>query len=330
MRHGGDLTAAEAEFGRPAAPWLDLSTGVNPYSYPVPSFSETCLTRLPQTGDLAALLSAARAAYGWAADLPVTAGPGAQAMIQLLPYLRYRRTVAVLSPTYGEHAYLWERAGHEVRDVESLDAAEIDGADVVVAVNPNSLAGRIVPAERLAELEAELVAREGLLVIDESYADVAPDAAYGDRLKTRGTVVLRSFGKFFGLPGLRLGFVAGDAEMVGEIAGELGPWPVSGPAIETGLAALADHAWISSMRLRLSIEVSRLDELLARSGFTGIDGTDLFRTAHHPGAGSFHQALARAGVWTRRFEEQDDMLRFGLPAGDDGFARLAAALRAAG
>lgn len=330
MRHGGDLTAAEAEFGKPAGPWLDLSTGINPYAYPVPTFSETCLTRLPQSGDLEALLAAARTAYGWAADLPVAAGPGAQAMIQLLPYLRYRRTVAVLSPTYDEHAYLWERAGHEVRDIESPDAAETDGVDVVVVVNPNNPTGRIVPTERLAALEAELVAREGLLVIDESFADVTPDAAYGDRLKGRGTVVLRSFGKFFGLPGLRLGFVAGDAEMVSEIAGELGPWPVSGPAIETGLAALADRAWISSMQLRLSIEAERLDELLTQFGFTVIGGTDLFRTARHPGAGSFHQALARAGVWTRRFEEQDDQLRFGLPAGDEGFERLARALKAAG
>lgn len=330
MRHGGDLTAAEAEFGRPDSPWLDLSTGINPYPYPAPNFSEGALTRLPQAADLAALLAAAREAYGWAADLPVVAGPGSQAMIQLLPYLRFRRTVAVLTPTYGEHVYLWERAGHEVHEIEGLSDAEIDGADVVVVVNPGNPTGAITPPERLAEIEAQLQAREGLLVIDEAFADVAPEAAYGSRLSARGTVVLRSFGKFFGLAGLRLGFAAGDAEMVSELAGELGPWPVSGHAIEAGVAALGDVAWISSMRMRLSVEAARLDKLLTRHGFTVIGGTDLFRTARHPGAGSVHQALARAGVWTRPFDEADDQLRFGLPQGDAGYQRLAAALKAVG
>ncbi|MFD1701883.1 threonine-phosphate decarboxylase CobD [Methylopila henanensis] len=327
MRHGGDLANAEAEYGRPAKGWLDLSTGVNPYPYPLAAFSETSLTRLPQKADVEELLVTARQAYGWAQDVPVVAGPGSQSMIQLLPYLRYRKKVAVIGPTYAEHAYVWARAGHEVREVRA--ARDVGEADVVVVVNPNNPTGRLSSPKGLARLASELAPREGLLVIDEAFADVAPDIAYGGRLNGSGVVVLRSFGKFFGLPGIRLGFAAGDEEMISEIAAELGPWPVSGPAIEAGRAALADMAWISSMRLRLSVEALKLDEALTDAGFAIIGGTDLFRTARHDRASEIHAALARQGVWTRAFEEHADQIRVGLPGGEEAFARLTAALREA-
>ncbi|GLK81133.1 threonine-phosphate decarboxylase CobD [Methylopila turkensis] len=327
MRHGGDLANAEAEYGRPANGWLDLSTGVNPYSYPLAAFSDTSLTRLPQKADVEELLAAARQAYGWSPDVPVVAGPGSQAMIQLLPYLRYRKKVAVIGPTYGEHVYVWARAGHEVREVRAVRA--VGETDVVVVVNPNNPTGRLSSPKGLARLASELAPREGLLVIDEAFADVAPDIAYGGRLNGSGVVVLRSFGKFFGLPGIRLGFAAGDEEMISELAAELGPWPVSGPAIEAGRAALADVAWISSMRLRLSVEALKLDEALTDAGFAIIGGTDLFRTARHDRATEIHAALARQGVWTRAFEEHADQIRVGIPGGDEAFARLTAALREA-
>lgn len=327
MRHGGDLAEAGAAFGVPPKGWLDLSTGVNPYAYQLPAFSPESLTRLPQKAALDRLLAAARKAYGWADDTPVCAGPGSQAMIQLLPYLRFRKTVVVLGPTYGEHAFQWARAGHEVREAKTL--GEIGQPDVVVVVNPNNPTGRIASPKALAKVADELAARDGLLVIDEAFADTNPDIGFGGRLNGRKAIVLRSFGKFFGLPGVRLGFAAGDEEMVTELAAELGPWPVSGPALEAGAAALGDEAWISSMRLRLSVEAMRLDDLLGECGFTIIGGTDLFRTARHIRAPEIHAALARAGVWTRRFDERADELRFGLPGGDEAFERFAAALRAA-
>ena len=326
MKHGGDLARAEAAYGRPRQGWLDLSTGVNPHPYQLPPFPSSSLTRLPEPPDLESLLRTARQAYEWPEDVPVVAGPGAQAMIQLLPYLRVRGSVAVVGRTYEEHAYVWARAGHEVT---ICDMQTAEDSDVVVLVNPSTPFGRTTSPEKLQKLAERLAEREGLLVVDETYADVAPEVALGGRLSSRGVVVLRSFGKFFGLPGLRLGFAAGDQEMVSELAGELGPWPVSGPALVSGLTALADEAWIATMRLRLTVDAMRLDGVLAHAGFTGLSGCDLFRAGRHPRAAAVHESLARAGVWCRRFDDRPDCLRFGLPGDDEAFERLDTALKAA-
>jgi cobalamin biosynthetic protein CobC len=324
MRHGGDLAAAEAAFGRPREGWLDLSTGVNPHAYPVPPFAPERLTRLPEKPEIDDLLAVARAAYGWNADIPVAAGPGAQSMIQLLPYLRVRGEVAVLGRTYGEHAYVWARAGHVVREARTLQKAE--EAQVVVVVNPDNPTGRAVPPDELAALAETLAARDGLLVVDEAFADVTPEIALGHRVKSRGMVVLRSFGKFYGLAGLRLGFAAGDEEMVTELAAELGPWPVSGPAIAAGRAALADGGWAAGMRVRLVAHSMRLDAALARGGFTGLRGCGLFRTGRHERAGAVHRSLAEAGIWCRAFDNRPNQLRFGIPGDDAAFERLESAL----
>lgn len=323
-----DISAAEAAFGAPGEGWLDLSTGINPFAYPAPAIAETSLTRAPSKADLDALIEAARAAYRWPETAAVAAGPGAQAMIQLLPYLRYRRSVAVLGPTYSDHAYLWARAGHEVRLVGSL--ADVGEAEVVVIVNPNTPTGREIAPDVLLELGARLTRRDGLLVVDETYADVTPELALGARLPEKGTVVLRSFGAFFGLPGLRLGFAAGDAEMASELAAELGPWPVSGPAIQVGRAALGDEGWIASMRLRLSVEAMKLDETLQAHGLSVVGGADLFRTARSPRAAEIHEGLARAGILTLKLDDPEGCLRFRLPGDEAALDRLGRALAKVG
>jgi cobalamin biosynthetic protein CobC len=324
MKHGGDLVAAEAAFGRPRDGWLDLSTGVNPHAYALPPFPPDSLTRLPSQADLDALIDAARAAYGWRPETRVVAGPGTQAMIQLLPYLRVRGTVAVVGPTYSEHAYVWARAGHDVWHVDTIN----DGRDaqVVIVVNPDNPTGQTTPRVVLRTLADKLAERGGLLVVDEAFADVTPDLAFGRKADRPGLVVLRSFGKFFGLPGVRLGFAAGDEEMIAELEGELGPWPVSGPAIAAGRLALSDEAWIATMRLRLAVDALRLERILIEAGLSVVGGCDLFRLAQHERADEIHASLARAGVLCRLFEERPGELRFGLPPDDAGYNRLEAAL----
>lgn len=327
MRHGGELAAAEAAFGQPRKGWLDLSTGVNPRAYPIKPFSREALTRLPDPADVEELVGVARAAYSWSDDVPVAAGPGAQAMIQLLPYLRVRGSVLVIGRTYAEHAYVWARAGHQVKEAWSLSGVE--DAQVVVIVNPDNPTGRTTDPDVLAKLAEDLAKRDGLLVVDESFADVSLETALAERVTASGMVVLRSFGKFYGLPGLRLGFAAGDQEMISELAGELGPWPVSGPALEAGRIALADEAWAATTRLELTIDAMRLDRILSDAGFQQARGCDLFRTVRHPQAAEIHARLAREGVWCRSFDDRPDQLRFGLPGDNEGFQRLEGALKSA-
>ncbi|OWJ64926.1 threonine-phosphate decarboxylase CobD [Inquilinus limosus] len=322
--HGGDLAAAEARWGRPAEGWLDLSTGINPVPYPVPPIGPAAWHRLPQHDRLQALLKTARACYGTPADAPVVAAPGTQILIQLLPRLRPGARVAILGPTYGEHAACWAAEGATVATVGLLEqAAE---ADVVVLVNPNNPDGCVVGAGRLPALADRLAARGGLLVVDEAFAEVKPWASVASEAGRPGLLILRSFGKFFGLAGIRLGFAIGAATEIERLARWLGPWAVPGPAIETGIAALSDQDWQDQARTRLSDDAARLTALLLAHGFTDRGGTDLFRLVEHPEAARIWDRLGRAGILVRPFPDRPRLLRFGLPGDDAGFARLAAAL----
>ena len=324
LHHGGRLDQASAAFGEPPEGWLDLSTGINPFAYDALTIHPDLIRRLPHDGDLGGLLLAARSAYGLDAATAVAAAPGTQAIIQILPHLREPSTVAVLGPTYEEHVACWRHAGHSVSEVDSLPDAL--AADIVVAVNPNNPDGRLIPASALAEAAEELYRGGGLLIADEAFADVAPEFSTAPLLPLPGLVILRSLGKFFGLAGLRLGFAAGDAEIISAIRERLGPWAVSGPAITIGHRALLDRRWQEDMRQTLGDARRQLDLLLAGNNLTVIGGTDLFRLVEADDAGRIYEHLARHGILTRYFPSHSRWLRIGLPGSDGNQVRLAEAL----
>ncbi len=326
-RHGGDLALAEARYGRPAEGWLDLSTGINAVPWPVAAEALAGLSRLPAADALERLLATARAAYGLADAVAIAAVPGSEIAIRLLPLIAPPGAVALVAPTYGSHADGWRHAGRAVSEIAGLDALP-GGAANVILVNPNNPDGRLVAPERLAALARDLGDRGGLLIVDEAFGDVAPEASLAPHLDGLPAVVLRSLGKFYGLAGLRLGFVAGSAAVVAPLGRLLGDWPVSGPALAVGAAALADAAWQAATRARLAAERKRLESLLRGHGFAVVGATDLFVLAAHPHAPAIHRGLARRGVWTRAFAERQAWLRFGIPGSDEDFVRLDQALAA--
>lgn len=323
--HGGDITVAEAHFGRPVNGWLDLSTGINPTPYSDLALSTEALSDLPTAGSLTVLLQAARDAYGLADGASLCAAPGTQALLQVLPEIIVPKgPVAVLSPTYSEHAHLWRVNGYPVMEVGDLDS--VGNAAVVVVVNPNNPDGRLYDVTRLEALRSRLAASGGLLVVDEAFADVTPEISMASRAGADGLLILRSFGKFFGLAGLRLGFAVGNEMLIDFLAARLGPWAVSGPAIEIGTRALRDFDWIDQTRIALVAARTRLDAVLKSSGLKIIGGTDLYRLAKAKDTKARYEQLGRAGILVRRFDEHPDWLRFGLPGDDAAFERLSEAL----
>nr|WP_209874482.1 threonine-phosphate decarboxylase CobD [Azospirillum soli] len=320
--HGGDLDGARAMFPKAPEPWVDLSTGINPWPYPLPPIPPDAWTRLPARHAESALLEAAAACYGAPSPDMAAAASGSQALIQLLPRLRAPGTVAVLGPTYAEHAAGWTGAGHRVTEVTSCDGA---AADVLIVVNPNNPDGRILPVAELLALAERQAARGGWLVVDEAFADVTPAASVAAHVSRPGLVVLRSFGKFFGLAGLRLGIALAEPALAAALRAAIGPWAVSGPGLTVATAALSDSAWIAAMRARLHAEAERLDRLLAEAGLTVAGGTSLFRLVCDPRAPQLYNALGRAGILVRRFDYRVDWLRLGLPEGEDVRERLVAA-----
>jgi cobalamin biosynthetic protein CobC len=323
--HGGNLDWAEEAFGRPAAGWVDLSTGINPWSYPFMPPNPEAWQRLPTDAEITALETVAAQRYGLSAQGAIVSASGSQSLIQLLPRLRERSKVAVLSPTYGEHRAAWHAAGHSVVEVEDETGIDKD-VSVVVLTNPNNPDGRIVSRERLRVLRETLSARGGWLVADEAFADIAPNASVTDLCGSDGLIVLRSFGKFYGLAGLRLGFALTTPPLARAICEALGPWAVSGPAISIACQALVDDGWHLETRERLTIASQRLDVILAQAGLMVSGGTPLFRLAVSADAQTIFQRLGRAGILVRHFPQYRSWLRFGIPAREEDFERVRQAL----
>ena len=323
-RHGGDIASACRLYGVPEADWLDLSTGINPAHFPVPVLTAADFSRLPDPGRLADLLETARRIYGVPDGVGLIALPGIETGIRLLSAIVGNGRAAIVSPTYRTHAEAWRAAGHDVIEVRSVEAVPDDAAFAVV-VNPNNPDGRLFDPVAIAPLSLQLGDRAGFVVVDESFADLAPEVSLIPHLTKLPAVVFRSLGKFYGLAGLRLGFAAGPDPVLDRVSRLAGDWPVSGPAIAVGMAAMADEAWRAETQARLKLAADRLHEILDRHGLETIGGTDLFILVADDAAPAIHEALARRGIWTRVFDYNPGWLRIGLPP-PDGFERLDRAL----
>jgi cobalamin biosynthetic protein CobC len=323
--HGGDLDAARRLFPGAPEPFLDLSTGINPHPYPTPQLAPDILARLPAPDAFLRLTRIAVSAYGAPSASHVAAASGAQILVSLAAGLVPEGRAAVLGPTYAEHARAASLAGHEVSIVTELDP--LCEADLAVVVNPNNPDGRVVSKDALLRLAGRLRRRSGLLLVDEAFMDVGPEGtSLSDQVDRGNIVVLKSFGKFFGLAGLRLSFALAAPDITTRLAAALGPWPVSGAAIAVGAEALAERDWMERTRVALAESARRLDALLEQAGLHVMGGTSLFRLVRTENAAERFAALGRAGIFVRRFAEQPEWLRFGLPGTEPEWRRLAAAL----
>ncbi|HVG49050.1 MAG TPA: aminotransferase class I/II-fold pyridoxal phosphate-dependent enzyme [Rubellimicrobium sp.] len=296
-----------ARYGGTREDWLELSTGINPVPYPLPPIPPHAWTALPDGKATEALVAAARTFWQVPDEAEVIPAPGLSALIARLPQALGADRVRIPGPTYNEYAASFRAA--RVPLTEDPDAP-------LIAVHPNNPTGRLWPADALPPLA----------VIDESFCDVTPDRTHVARTVHPGTLVLKSFGKFWGLAGLRLGFaILAPGPVADRLHDALGPWPVSGPALAIGTAALSDPAWAATARSRLSSDAARLDALLAAKGASVAGGTPLFRLYEVDDASAWHDRLARAHVLSRLFPYSNTWLRLGLPP-PSRWAHLEAAL----
>ncbi|WP_235937764.1 threonine-phosphate decarboxylase [Pseudoroseicyclus tamaricis] len=300
--HGGGLDAAIARWGGERDGWLDLSTGINPVPYPLGDISPGAWTALPDKAAAERLKAAARSFWQVPEGAGVLAAPGASALIARLPALWPKGHVEIAEPTYNEWRAAFDGAGW---------ATGPGGA--TVAVHPNNPDGRLAPPPGA-----------GLTIYDESFCDVMPGASHVARAGG-DVLILKSFGKFWGLAGLRLGFLIGAPEPLARMAEMLGPWPVSGPALEVGARALEDAGWAEETRARLAADADRLDALIQGAGARVAGGTTLFRLYEVEEAAAWQERLAEHHVWSRVFPYAPGWLRLGLPA-PERWAQLEAAL----
>ncbi len=321
LPHGGDLAAARRLFPGAPVPFVDLSTGINPNAYPVPRLRAETFAQLPQADALANLLAVAARHYGAPSAAHVVAAPGSQMLLPHVARLVPAARATILGPTYAEHQRAAAAAGHEVDEVTEI--AVLRGSPLAIVVNPNNPDGRLLPKALLLELTHESNRQGGLCVIDEAFMDaLSAEASLAAEVARGGIVVLRSFGKFFGLAGLRLGFALAAPEIVQRLRDALGPWAIAGPAITIGAAAMGDHPWIAAARTRLAVGAARLDALLREVGLDVVGGTPLFRLVQTPRGAELFQRLGRAGILVRHFPERPMLLRFGQPGPEEHWERL--------
>lgn len=321
LEHGGRLLRAAQRYGIPVEAWLDLSTGINPDAWPVPPIPARAWHRLPEDDD--GLIEAAREYYRATDLLPVA---GTQAAIQALPQLRAAARVGVLAPGYAEHAHAWRRAGHRVETKSAEELFALANAfDVIVLIHPNNPGGDRFERDALLRLHERLAVRGGWLVIDEAFIDATAESSLCGDSSREGLIVLRSVGKFFGLAGARAGFVCAAPVLLERLRERLGPWTLTGPARYAVRHALADRAWQEATRTRLLAGGARLAALLSARGLAPSGGSAFFQWRRDPRALELHEALARRGILTRRFEDPAS-LRFGLPGAELEWQRLDRAL----
>ncbi len=295
--HGGGIDAAIAHWGGVRHDWLDLSTGINPTPYPIVPFAADAWTALPDSGAQTALLTAARKFWNVPDSAEIIAAPGASAIIARLPAVFQGTNVDIPTPTYNEHAAAFLAHGWQVT---------VDSPDVRVIVHPNNPTGRFWSAD---DLDTPMT------VIDESFCDIAPDRSLINHADNT-TVVLKSFGKFWGLAGIRLGFAIAGPDLIARLKDLMGPWAVSGPALEIGTAALSDTAWAEATRQSLQADSDRLDQLVTANGAVFVGGCSLFRLYEVDDALAWQERLAKHHIWSRIFPYSKTYLRLGLPPQD--------------
>jgi cobalamin biosynthesis protein CobC len=327
--HGGRIDIAARLYPSAPRPWIDLSTGINPVAWPVPDIPLARYQRLPLADEMAQLTAAAAAAYGLPANAAVVPVPGSELAIRLLPRVIGAGRVGILTPTYGSHAAAWQDSGAEVHGLAALPDPGSCDLETLILVNPNNPDGRLIARAQLAGFARAWTAAGRRLIVDEAFADVRPDVSLLALSELPvGVIVLRSLGKFFGLAGLRVGFVVAAEPDISTWRRLLGDWPVSGPACEIATLALRDTAWIAATRTRLAADRRRLDGVLGRAGLQPLGGTDLFGLFEAPDKIDLLDHFARRGILIRGYDVVPRQYRFGLPADEAVWQRLEAACAA--
>jgi len=317
LEHGGQLRNAAKHYKIPLRNWIDLSTGINPNGYPIPKIPTECWQRLPENND--GLLIAAQNYYQ-AENLLAVAG--SQAAIQILPLLYPLSNVGVLAPAYAEHKACWQQVGHQIitltPETVNLHLAQLQ---VLIVVNPNNPTGHLFSPQQLLDWHKILQAKNGWLIVDEAFIDTCSNHSLSHLEPQTGLIILRSVGKFFGLAGIRCGFVIGMPKLLALLEEKLGAWPLSHPSRYIATKALVDREWQQQTLTALPQQTLHLQKLLQSQNLTPTGSHALFQWIKTPIAEELHQQFTQQGILTRLFTKPKS-LRFGLPKNEVEWNKL--------
>ena len=311
MVHSGDIDKAIRVYGGAERNWIDLSTGINPESYPIPKLLNTDWRNLPTQSEIEKLESIIQLEFKTSSNVLLT--PGSQIAISLLPTILKKQEVGILEPTYSDYRESFENAGYKVCSCKKFK--ELFDAKIAIIVNPNNPDGKSYNLEKLIHLSEKVE----MLILDESFIEASKAEsiiAYINE-KTNNIIVVKSFGKFFGLAGLRLGFVISGKSIILKLKRIFSSWPVSKVSIKIATKAIRDKKWINNTQLKLLKNVNELDKILKPFNFNLIGGTNLFRLYSTPNSILSQKLLAKFFIWSRIFAYSKKWLRLGIPCDKD-------------
>jgi cobalamin biosynthetic protein CobC len=317
IQHGGDIDLAIKKYGGEREDWIDLSTGINGTSYPWQESINVELRNLPSSKLLMNLEKAAARAYKIAESYDTAAVSGAQQIINLLPIcLKSCNSVAILGPTYSEYEKSFKSSGIKTETVSDL--SKLSSSDIAIIVNPNNPTGKVIADETLEDLSKKV----RILIVDESFKIFSSRRTQ----KFSNIIQINSLGKFFGLAGVRLGFVSGPSDFIKTVKKMLGPWPVSSLAAEIGIVALNDKVWISEMEKILVTASNALLEACSSKNWRLVGRTSLFHTYATSSCLEVEKEFAAHGIWVRTFDYSETWVRIGIPTSENEWTRVKQAL----
>ncbi|SGY93650.1 CobC protein [Moritella viscosa] len=329
--HGGQLQQVAQQYARSINDWLDLSTGISPSSYPIPAIPTYIWQQLPQPSQ--SLILAARHYYS---TNNIVATSGSQAVIKQLPSIFKQHvaehstgkiTVWLPQVGYKEHERAWREQGFTIQQYVDLPTTEQLTANcIVVVINPNNPTGELLSRNTLLALLDNIQTLKGWLILDEAFMDVVkPSQSIIAHTNNPHLLVLRSVGKFFGLAGIRLGFLSAHPQWLQALAQLSSPWEVNGPAQYITEIALLDTQWQQQQSLSLTTLSTALEQLLMTTFDCPVAGSALFKTVQLDNAQDIYTLLCQQGVYVRLCDEKN-ALRFGIPD-ESGLIRLTKVLQ---
>jgi threonine-phosphate decarboxylase len=209
----------------------------------------------------------------------VLLGNGSTQLVYLMCAALRPRTALVVDPAFSEYANALALGGASVRRLSlsaehafhfSLPrflAAWDKDCDIAFLATPNSVTGQLISRTDLEQIAHVALTRKRLVVIDEAFIDFVEDESVKSMVReNRYLIVLRSLTKYYSLPGLRLGYLLGEARRVAQLTDHQEPWCVNAPALNVAVACLQDKRfsakttrWLASERKFLSGQLAALD-----------------------------------------------------------------------
>ena len=311
IEHGGNIDDAINVYGGNESDWIDLSTGINPDCYPIPKILDADWRNLPTFTEIEKLESLIKFEFNTISSVMLT--PGSQLAISLLPILFKKQKVGILEPTYNDYFLSFKNAGFKVCSCKNLQ--ELFKSKIAIIVNPNNPDGKNYQIKDLLLLSKKV----SLLIVDESFIEASEASSIISYInkKTNNIVVIKSFGKLYGLAGLRLGFIFSGESLINRFKKIFSFWPVSKVSIKIASKAIKDKKWMISSQKKLKKKAYILDEIMKSINFELIGGTNLFRLYSTPNSISSQRLLAKQFIWSRIFSYSNKWLRLGIPSDRD-------------